>query len=352
MKQPRLLYSSILRPQIRALLLSSWSFFEIAICSAQDFTDEVTLKTAPGNGRLTVPGEIVDYTGKQLTLRTGKSRKETTYQATDVIDVRTTQLPDHSQGLKLLGEGRTADAEALFEKAHSLEPRIWMRRELLALLMQCALRRNDWSLAGSRYLRLHQADPDTRHINLIPLVWDNSGLDVSARVAATGWLKDPNPVAKLLGASALLFDARSTASCETILRELVRQPGERVRTLAQWQLWRLRVYSDRSEITDNELKHWTETISKLEPALKPGAYYVLAQGHLQRQEFDLAAATFLRIAFGHPSDHPLTSQSLLGAVIALRKTGQHTQSSQLLDELIAKHRHTNAAREAQWLIKE
>ena len=352
MKQPHWVHGSILRPQIRTLILDAWLIFLTSTCRAQDFTDEVTIKTAPGNGRLTVPGEIVDYTGKQLTLRTGKSRKETTYQATDVIDVRATQLPDHSQGLKLLAEGRAANAELLFEKAYSSEPRIWMRREILALLVQCALRRNEWSIAGSRYLRLHQADPDTRHINLIPLVWDNSSLDVSARVAATDWLKDLNPAAKLLGASALLFDARTTASCEAILRELVRQPGERIRTLAQWQLWRLRVYSDQSEITDNELRHWTESISKLEPPLKPGAYYVLAQGHLQRQEFDLAAATFLRIAFGHPSEHPLTSQSLLDAALALRKTGQNSQSSQLLDELIAKHRHTNAAAAALRLIEE
>ncbi len=311
--------------------------------AAEDFPDEVTVKTSPGNGRLAVTGEIVDYTGKQLILRTGKSRKEVTYAAADVVDVRAAQLAEHAQGLKLFSDDKVAQAETQLEKAHGLERRVWMRREILAELVKCSLRKNDWPTAGSRYLRLHQSDPETRHINLMPLCWDRVDPDVPVRVAAAEWLKESDQAARLMGASVLLLDSRSTASCVSVLQNLSRQPNEHLRVLAQWQLRRHRVYTDASEISDNEIKRWLDRVTEADPPLRAGAYYVLAQGHLHRQEFDLAAATFLRVPFGYASEHPVTSQSMFDAAIALKRTGQVAQSARLLEELIAKYPHTAAA---------
>ena len=328
---------------LRLIGIMSVSLVLTGVAFAQA-TDEVVLQASTATSRITIKCEVLDYTGKSL-VALSSTGKQTTYLAADVISVRTLQTGSHDAGIKEITAGRIAEAEALFEKAMNQESRQWVRREILALLIRCSLRKSDWTAAGTRFLRLVQSDPDTRHIDLIPLAWSRRPHDSQTRGNAILWLRDKQPMARLIGASFLVFEPKYAAEAERALQELVQQPDERLQTLAQWQQWRRQIGAD--ETSENELKRWEDRIAKLPPEMRAGPYFVLAQGFASRFEFDLAAATYLRLPLGDATDHPVTIEAFLEAAHALQRCGMKAEAARLYREIVTQYGDSPLAQEAQ-----
>ena len=328
---------------LRLICLTSISLAMTSNVLAQA-TDEVVLQGASGTSRITIKCEVLDYTGKSL-VALSSTGKQSTHLAADVIAVRTLQTSSHDSGIKELAAGRIAEAEALFEKAMNQESRQWVRREILALMIRCSLRKAEWTNAGTRFLRLIQSDPDTRHIALIPLAWSRRPHDSPARGNAILWLREKHSLARLIGASFLVFEPKYAAEVEQVLQELVQHPDERLRTLAQWQQWRRQ--SGAEETSEIEIKRWEDRIAKLPPEMRAGPYFVLAQGFASRYEFDLAAAAYLRLPFGDLTDHPVKVEALLEAAHALQRCGMKTEATRLYREFLSTYGDSPLAKEAQ-----
>lgn len=337
--------ASLPRRLVTAMLIKLVSV--LAANSSIGHADEVVVHGSTSTSRITINCEVLDYTGKRLVIKTAANKNDQTYSAADVVSVRTMHNDAHESGLKALAAGDTDAAEAAFDRAINQELRTWVRRELLAFQIRCSLRRSDWVTAGQRFSRLYQSDPDTRHIDLLPLSWSPRPADNAAvRGQAAVWLRDKQqPVTQLLAASWLCFEPKYDAECEQVWPSLVRLPDERLRTLAQWQSYRRRAAIEGIE--DTEIARWESRVSKLEPPMRAGPYFMLGLAFERRHEFDLAAAAFLRLPFAHPTDHPVTAEALLNASHCLEKTGLSAEAESLRQELITKFRHTPSATKAE-----
>lgn len=334
---------------IAILVWSATSLLATGAATAQ-LTDEVVLQGSRSSSRITMKCRVLDFTGRILRARVAGATREQTFAADEIVSVRTPQTTAHDQGIEQLQAGDAVEAEVLLEKALDEEPRQWVRREILALLVRCALRRNDFARAGSRFRLLFASDEDTRHINLIPLKWGRDTVGGVSRSTAAAWLRDTDSVSQLLGSSLLLFDPQHGQVARDTLKQLSRKPPERIRQLAFWQQWRLRIAA--GQVSDLDIEHRESALMKLEPILRAGPYFLLAEAFLVRQDFDIASATFLQIPLVYDSDHPISADALFEAGNAIRKNGLRVEAAQLYQEVMSRYAWSQAAKSARTSLDE
>lgn len=329
------------QPVRPALVLLIW------ICAgnhtqAQSSPDQVVLQGSTTSSRVTLQCEILEYTGQAIRLRTVTTKTERSFPASQVVTVKTPRMPSHERGLADLGKANYAKAKEELTQALTDEARRWVRREIMADLIRCHLRQNDFAAAGEQFRKLYKTDQTTRHIRLIPMVWDEVSLSPESKLTAASWLQDKEAVMRLIGASLLLTDLQYGEAAKDVLQALSREPGTRLRVLAGWQEWRLK--QKANDISDLEIARHEKLVEELEKDLRPGAWYLVGQAHLLRQEFDLAAAAFLRLPLSHNTDHPVTSQAMFNAARALEQIGFRSQATQIDKEVVDRYPWSKAAK--------
>lgn len=293
--------------------------------------DVVVLQTEGTSSRLTMPCQIVDYTGELITVQFKSGAAQKTYPAEQVIEVRTAWLESHDLGRKLLTERKLDEATRALQAALVAEKRDWVRREILSLLIRCSLRNGDRASAGTRFLQLLKSDPTTRQFGLIPLIWASEPVSGAAKSQAREWLKQESDVARLLGASLLLDDGASGDTAAQELQALQRSTDERVRLLAQAQSWRLKLRA--LEIGDLELNRWDARIHEMPTKLRGGPSYLLGRGWAMRREHDRAATALLWTALMDDGDARLAARAGVEAAESLKRLGQPDDAQRLLQEI-------------------
>jgi len=342
-----------LNEKLRCQLLFS-TFAALAIFllpprpAVAQFQDEIDIRGPRATAHYSIKCRISDYNGQHV--RAVGPVGEKTYPISEVVAVRYAKLQQQIDAEQLLAAGRNEEAESLLKKAVEAEPRRWARREILALLTGCALRREDFATAGSRLRQIYESDPHTRHINLAPLAWARKSVDGLNRSTATAWLNESDSFNRLLGASLLLYDPEYGHRARDTIRELNRLPDERIRLQAQWQERRLQI-TDR-KVSAFDVSHWASEIDRLEPPLRAGPIYLLGQARLIRQEYDLAAAEFLKLPIVYSSDHPLIARSSFEAGRALLRNGLRVEAARLFQETATRYPWSTAASDAQASLKE
>ncbi|MHC4877032.1 MAG: tetratricopeptide repeat protein [Planctomycetota bacterium] len=316
--------------------------------AAAQFQDEVDVRTARASAHVTLKCRITDYNGQSV--RLVSTSGEQTYPIAEVVAVRYAKLPQHVEAEKLLATAKNDEAESQLQKAVAAEPRRWARRELLALLTGCAMRRGDLATAGSRFRQIYESDPHTRHINLMPLAWSNQTFSGLNRSTAIAWLADSKTLNQLMGASLLLYDSQHGHRAREVMRELNRLPERRIRLLAQWQERRLQITSRKASQFD--VSRWESSIEELEPALRAGPLYLLAQARLIRQEYDLAAAEFLKLPLVYDSNHPVVARASFEGGQALLRNGLRVEAARIFQETAARYPWSTAAIDARAALKD
>lgn len=309
--------------------------------------DRIVLKR--GDGRLTVSGVIEDYTGKQITVRSPQGNAVNNYDAADILEIETPQTERHTRGLKLLAEQQFEPALRELEVALKDEKRLWVRREILALLIKGALRLGNYASAGMRFVTLYDSDPATRHFPLIPLIWGPHPINEPLRTEAQGWLVRESDLARLMGASVLLFDARYGEPSRAAIKELSSSPDTRVRMLAQAQGWRLEVTADAPG--ELQLKRWQSRLDEMPAELRSGPCYLLGHAQFSRRDYELAAATLLWLPTADDHDHHLAARACLEAGMALAAIGQTNEAATLFREVTVRFADTPFAKEATAQLK-
>ena len=311
---------------------------------AAQYADEVVQRGSTPGSRITIRCQIIDYTGSKLTYKQSLANKPKELRSSNVITIRTAQTTAQKEGIKAFNEGKTRDAEFQFTEAVNAEPRVWMRREILSMLVRCALKRDDYLTAGTRFQLLFESDSETSHINLIPLFWNAAAAEGETRTAATSWLNDEKPIARLMAASWLFFAPDYSERSLAVLNELARSPGNRIKQLASWQ--RLRFNIRAGDVTDFNLKRWDINLSKLEPALRPGPIFLLGRGYVVRQDFEIAAATFLKVPLVYDSEHPLSAECMVEAGRALTRIGLQKDAAKLYSEVLDRYAYAAVSKDA------
>ena len=316
---------------------------------AQTVRDKVTLLNQDSGSRVRVVCTVLSYTGEYLRFQTRDDGPTTIKSSSEVISIETPQVQSHAEGLQKFASGDTQAAATLFEEALKQEPRDWVRRDILAMLVKCALRKNNSAQAGDRFLMIYDSDKTTLHFNQIPLLWTTSPPSPQLKAAALGWLERNSPPAKLLAASALLFDPKYQSSAALDLRQLKTNADPRVRHLAIAQLWRLDLQT--GQVESGTLDRWQDMLRAMPPKLRGGAYFVIGEGRRQRRQYDRAAASLLWVPLVFNYDYQLSALACLDAAESLNAIGQRTEAVTLYREVIRRYGQSSYAQDARQVLE-
>ncbi len=323
----------------------------LGLCFGQDTPDAPDkVIISPGgraSTRVTLKGEILEYTGETLRIRVKAGEAAREYSASDVIEILTPQVSGHQRGLELFAKQDFPAAEKAFRAAFEDESRPWVKREILSYLIRCSLMQGDYVNATMKFATLIRSDPRTHSFPLIPLIWTRLRPDPALRSLGEGWLLDEKqpPAIRLMGASILLDDSVLGATANLALRDLAAQSDRRVGGLAACQQWRSRL-GTRKEINLTELKIWEQKLDSLPEELRAGPHYLMGRAYVSRREYELGAVHLLWTPLVQPEDHYLAAQATLEAGDALVTIGQLEAGADLYEEAKSRYAGTPAAQEA------
>ena len=302
---------------------------------------------ATGKGRITKQGEILDYTGNQLVIRTSDGNQHP-IPAKRVVDIKTTLVPQHLAADRLFEEHRFQEALEAYRQAQQHDSRVWMRRQIVTRQVSCLQGLGQHARACETFLLVVQSDPSTQFYDVIPLAWQTEEPSSTLRQRARGWLQDREfSAARLLAASWLLpTDHRGQAI--SVLKELRSNGDQRVAHLATAQLWRTQV----ATASLAEVHRWNDKAAGISPGLGQGFYFPVGQAYFQHQQYEAAALALMRIPILGHDDRELTSESLLLAAAALEKVERPDNAHALYREILTTYSDTASATSARVRLDE
>jgi tetratricopeptide (TPR) repeat protein len=316
------------------------SFFTTSILCAQDtvFTSTATDPAA----RIKRQGQILDYTGTELTLKTTFGTTER-IPAGRVIDIQTTWVPSHQAGTAARAEGKLDDAISAFREAKREEKRPWAQRRIMAELSGAYLEAGQIAGAVGEFLTIASSDPATIHFDVIPIAWRAAPPDAALEAHAAQWLAaEKLPPARLLGASWLLSTGQRAAATAA-LEELAKSDDQRIAGLAAIQLWRTKLVTAKPA----EIGRWQTQLEKLPPEIQAAGWYILGDLFSRQEQPEQAALAYLKVPLLFRQQRAMAANALLAAGKQLEKMGQATGAATLYRELLRDFAHVPAATEGQ-----
>ncbi|MGC1272285.1 MAG: hypothetical protein WBC44_01155 [Planctomycetaceae bacterium] len=316
----------------------------LALAATARADDRVTVRTPSGVGKVVLVGQILDWTGGVIKIRSGDDVHEIV--AERVVNVETPRLKSHLDGLKAFENGNADEAATQLNAALAEDTRQWMRREILAVLVRVALARGDRAQAVSNFLAIESSDPATQHLRLIPLDWSTTPPEPFLAAEARLWLRPGrSDNAKLLAASILLFDEKSGDQAAEILNELASQTKPHLFTLARAQLWRRQLVDGRVPI--GEIERWEDRLKEIPEPFRGGPYSLIGRAWSAAGDPERAAAALLWLPLVYDADPSLAARSAVQAGDELTKIGRTGDAIVLYREVLTRFPSTTAAKDAQ-----
>ena len=311
--------------------------------------DRVTVLVPAGGDRVTVTGTVIDWTGKEIQIRSGDGVRQ--YPAERVIDVQAGRLAQHVEGQRAFAARNFDEAERAFRAALSEEPRTWMRREILAEQTRLALAQGSYATAGTAYLSLMESDPDSRHFPLIPLQWRAAVQNEPNLLAmAVLWLRSTSELSRLVGASHLQFHPQYDSEAKEVLDRLSASLDRRIFPLARAQVWRRSLES--GNVSTGELSLWENRVSEFPERLRGGPRYLIGIGWIRGRDPERAAASLLWLPLVYDIDQPLAAEAELQAAGQLLQIGRSADAIVLLREIMSRFEQTASAPRAEVQLKQ
>jgi tetratricopeptide (TPR) repeat protein len=311
-----------------------------AIASGQDTV--ITSTTADPAARVKKQGQILDYTGAELTLKTTFGTTER-IPAARVVEIQSTWTPSHQAGTAARAEGKLDEAIAAFREAKREEKRPWAQRRIMAELSGTYLEAGQIEGAVGEYLTIASSDPATIHFDVIPIAWRAAPPDAALEARAALWLAaEKLPAARLVGASWLLSTGQRAAATAA-LEELAKSDDQRIAGLAAIQLWRTKLVTAKPA----EIGRWQTQLEKMPAEIQAAGWYVLGDLFSRQDQPEQAALAYLKVPLLFRQQRAMAADALLAAGKQLEKMGQATGAATLYRELLRDFAHVPAATEGQ-----
>ena len=324
---------------------SGWRVLAAAVfwTSSALCQDTVVVSSSAGSsGYATFKGQVVDYSGRGLSLDTPDGGQRT-FPAEQIVRIETYHPQARQDADGLFDTGQFAAAAALYERSHKEEKRPWMRRQIMAQLVWCHRATGQLRLAGKEFGVVVWEDPNSPYLSCIPLAWMAGQPSGSLEQAAKEWFNlEDEPAMVLLGASHLLSTANRGVALDRLER-LAATADPPVNQLALTQTWRVSVVTADAR----QLAAWEDTIRRMPEPLRAGPYYVLGQGWARQQKWEQAALALMRVPLLYRRHHVLAARSLLDAGQSLEKLDRRRQAARLYDEVLGDFAQTPSVTEAQ-----
>lgn len=307
------------------------------VCAAEDTLTVLSGKDA--KTRTTRTGEVVEYTGESLQLKSPSGRVETIPTAR-VIGIKTEWTPAHVRGNALRMEGKLEEAITSYKQAKREEPRAWARRQIMAQLTACYAETGHLDVAGDEWLAIVASDQQTQHYAVIPIAWRPFPPDAAVETRAAAWLRSKTPPAQVLGASWLLTGpqrSEAVAVLDALAADKAQDP--RIRSLAQIQLWRTKLITAKLE----DAQRWHATLEQMPAEIRASGYFVVAEALTRWNQPDVAALAYLRIPLVHNEQRLMVADALVAAGNLHEQLGRGEQAAGLYREVLNGYSRTPAA---------
>lgn len=337
--------SRIRRP---AVLLSVAVFGSLAAAQTRPAlpfagTDVVTTLNE-GGSESRWGGTIEQISGDRLTLRGNGRGDIRMIRITDISQISFSRGVDWDEGSQRLRDRDFRQALVSFDQALRKERREWAWRELQATAAKTAVHLGDRWQAVERIETILVQDERSRHVSLLPLVWDERLPPEERITAEPDDLTALVPARRLVAASALLHQPEHQPAARSVLQQIRRTEGlSRMGDLAQAQLWRLSLLGSPDE-PDPPLRIWADRVRDMPVEARPGPQYVVSRAFLQKHDYDAAALGFLWMPLMAPTDEALAAQSLAEAIHCLKLAGRPQEAVALRHELQSRFPDSSAAR--------
>lgn len=330
-----------------AILLATW--FGVIGCRSLRADDLVILESDNGQESTQRAGEILDFTGRHLLLRTSTGR-EARIDAARVREARTRLDDLHQQADAKFAARDFGAARDLYERtrAEKRERRAWVLRRILEREVWCSRNLGQYDRAAESFFSLVQSDPLSPGFRSIPLVWSTRSWSPAIERAARAWLTDVDrPVAQLVGASWLLSTSDRGQALDT-LAQLVRDKDQRIASLADAQQWRAEFVSADAQ----QIAGWADSVARMPIALRGGPYFVLGQALARHRQLDAAALALLRVPSQYGDDRPLAAIALALAGRALEADGHVDEATALYRQLLSEYPDSDRAADVRERVNE
>lgn len=313
--------------------------------------DTVVVIGSDGKTPVTRQGQIVDYKGTELRLKTAAGREEPIPSAR-VLDIKTEWVADHLRAIELRQSGKLADAIRAYQQAKEREPRAWARRQIMAELTACYAESGRFDLAGNEFLAIVESDPATRHVAVMPLAWRSFPLDAALESRAAAWLAsaDKSSAAGLLGASWLLSTSRraqAIAALEQLALARGKEDDARLASLADVQLWRTKLVSAKPD----DVARWKAVAAQMPAEIQACGWFVVGEALARLGQAEEAALAYLRVPLVHGQQRVMAADALVAAGKQLETLERRQQAAGLYREVLADYAACPAASEASSRLK-
>ena len=273
-------------------------------------------------------GQIVDYKGNKLTLRTPSGR-ETKIPSTSIKRLDADWLPAHQQADQFYEVADYQQAVDSYRSAFRDEKRRWVKRQLLARVVQCQANTGREAEACRNFARLISDDPETVHFHAIPLTWQNEPTPPDVAALVTPWLNDSsNPATQLMAASWLLV---TNQDAKRILKELARSDFKAVADLALAQYWRTELLT----INESRLEFWKNHVDQMSIEMRGGSYYLLGVSYAKFDRWDDTSLAFLRLPTQYPDRVSLSVAALMRCGESMQKAARNEEAANCYRRLAA-----------------
>ncbi len=308
-------------------------------------TDKIIIRLPRSGSHVTLRGTIVNYTGSSILIRSSVNASVKEYPTSSVVKVSTSHVASHLQGTTFYSQKKYPQATSSFEKAIQQEDREWVRREILAMLVRCALQVGDYKKASSRFLMLTESDGKTFHFHLIPLQWTPAPLGNISALDGLAWMQNKSATVRLSGASRLLLDKKYGQFATTEMKTLTTNVDQRIRTYARMQLWRLKLQHPK-KLMKFQLKQWRKEIERTPSNYRAGGWYLLGMAYAHKRQYEQSAMALLWLPLVYDQDKFLAARSCYEGAESLLQIGKKHEAITLLQEVVKRFDKTPAAQEA------
>ncbi len=225
---------------------------------------------------------------------------------------------------QLLGEKKYIEAAKAVPAALNSNLVRWQQRLLIADLVQAVAALGDQPKASDYFLSLANSKAPLLLYSYMPLCWTAQEPSPELTESARKWLTSSDDVARLLGASWLLFGDQQQSAAQA-LKQLQGSQDSAVAHMAIAQSWRLVPPPQ----TLASLPKWLEFRDKLIPPLQLGPTELIADRLMRVGETDLAIGQWMRIASMHPEQYHRASAALEMASGQLKRVGREEEAKRL-----------------------
>ncbi len=286
-------------------------------------------------------GEIIDYTGKSLTIVLAGDREQL-IPTERVVEIKSAWTPQQTEGDKKYAEGKFDEALQQYEDSVRIEHRVWAKRLILSKHVWCLRATKKYELAAEKFLLIVGNDSTTQYFDCIPLAWKTQQPDAGFQRQAIKWLDaQDDAVTTLMGASWLLSTTHRPAALDA-LAQLGNDPDPRIAHLADAQRWRTEIVTAKPD----EVGRWQKQIDRMPKSLRAGPHFIVAQALARQGQHELSAMTFMRTAIFFPNDRQLVAGSLHLAATELEQLGRTSEAVGLYREVANVYADVAVAAEA------